>query len=283
MDFLHPSVAAILGAVIGVVGSVVVATINHRTALKLSREQADRAAPRCTAITLYAKVVEWGLEGEGVDAAYTVDASRSDRSPIEAPVFDETVYTALAVYDKPTDAHEYIFRGSGVVDMLCLHPWRGKLRFSDAGAERDPHQVRQAFADQASNAYVVVTHAYNGLQVGNEDFGVRMPLDAAEGRLVVDLSSVPHILDAMTERPRAELRSNTAEAMEISVTSYRRGIFVIEGKDLRKDDVLFLDLSIDWDRLWDHTVRISSATDRSSKSSPAGGPSRTPRRSSRPA
>ncbi|MEN1682039.1 MAG: hypothetical protein AAGJ46_20860 [Planctomycetota bacterium] len=241
---MSPSLTAVVGALIGVAGSIAVAMLQHRTALRVSQESDDRRPPRCTSVTLYAKIVRWEHASSGQAAGYVADASRSPKLPVEVGVHDEAVYTNIALYDKPTTGHEYLFRGSGVIDMLCLYPWRSKLRFSDAGAEKDPHQLRQTFGDQSSNAYVVVVHAYNGLQEGNEDFGLRMPHDVDEGRLVVDLSSVPHVIDAMTERPTAQLRPASGEPAELSVVSYRRGIYVIEGKNLRKDDVLFLDLTL---------------------------------------
>ncbi|MEM6799218.1 MAG: hypothetical protein AAF589_06860 [Planctomycetota bacterium] len=226
--------------------------------LDIDKRRQRREAPRCNLTSLYAKVVRWEVAAEGVEPLYTADATRAAASPLSVGVFDETVYTSVAVYDKPTEGHEYTFRGGGVVDLMCMYPWRDRLRFPDKGAAADPHQVRQAFSDQSSNSYVIVTHAYNGLQIGNEDFAVRMPVDSAEGRLVVDLSSVPHVMQAMTVPPRAELRSACgADQPRPQVFEYRRGIYTIVAKDLRKDDVLFLDFTVDWDKLCQHSRSTS--------------------------
>lgn len=240
---------------------------------KRHRDAIDNTPAKCQLVSLYAKVVRWEIDQDGVRPLYQADATRIPSHPLEVGVFDETVYTAIAVYDKSTVGHEYLFRGSGVVDLLCLYPWRDKLRYPDQGAAKDPHVVRQVFSDQESNAYTLVTHAYNGLQVGSEDFAVRMPIDSAEGRLVVDLSSVPHVVAAMTEPPKAELRAQGGgENPRPQVFEYRRGIYTIEAKDLEKDDVLYLDFTVDWEQLCQHTKRqnIKSTSSATGPSSNAG-------------
>lgn len=225
--------------------------------LKQSKKVAE-----CTLTSLYAKVVRWEVDQEGVKPLFAADATRHPDYPIDVDVFDETVYTAVSVYDKSTSGHEYIFRGSGVVDLLCVYPWRDKLHFTDEASAGVPQRIRQAFSHQSSNSFVMVTHAYNGLQVDQEDFAVRMPTDCKEGRLVVDLSSVPHILEAMTEAPRAELRSDhLGNRPSLQVTEYRRGIYAIEAHNLRKDDVLFLDFTVDWEQICQHSRSTSLATD----------------------
>lgn len=224
----------------------------------IDRRKSKRGEARCTLNSLYAKVVRWELGREGVAPLFRADATRHPAYPIDVEVYDETVYTSVSVYDKPTAGHEYLFRGSGVVDLLCVYPWRDKLQFNDEASAGMPQQVRQAFSQQASNSFVVVTHAYNGLQEGHEDFAVRMPVNCDEGRLVVDLSSVPHVLQAMTAPPAAELRSeHRGDRPRLQVLEYRRGIFSIEAKDVRKDDVLYLDLSVDWDQLCRHSREAS--------------------------
>lgn len=245
MELPIQEIALVLAALIGG-GATLLAT---RMQTRAQRESPDLAPARCLAKCLYAKVVRFGVAGDDAAPVYTADATRTPESPVEVGVFDETVYTSVEVFDKPREEHEYGFRSGGVADLLCLHPWRPRLRFSDRGAANDPHQIRQVFAGQPSPAFVVAAHAYNGLQPGNEDFGVRMPEDVAEGRLVVDLSSVPHLVDAMTAPPRGELRSERGETALLSVLEYRRGVYCVEHRDLRKNDVLLLDFTIDWDRL----------------------------------
>ena len=248
----NPGLAgSLLTCASGLVGLVVGKYID----LDVDRRKEKKETAQCELDSLYAKVVRWEIAGDGVEPLYNVDATRAAAAPIDVGVYDETVYTAVAVYNKPTSGHEYLFRGAGVVDLMCMHPWRDQLRFPDKGAASDPHQVRQAFSDQSSNSYVMVSHAYNGLQVGNEDFGVRMPVDCEQGRLVVDLSSVPHVLDAMTAPPQAELRSASgADNPRPQVFEYRRGIYTIEARGLRKDDVLFLDFTVDWAKLREHSA-----------------------------
>lgn len=245
MDLPIQEIALVTAALIGG-GATLLAT---RMQTRAQRDQHDRKSACCVAKCLYAKVVRFGVEREGVEPAYSADASRSPEAPLEVGVYDETVYTSVELFDKPRSDHEYGFRSAGVADLLCLYPWRPRLRFTDRGAAGDPHQVRQVFGDQASPAYVVVAHGYNGLQPGSEDFGVRMPEDVAEGRLVVDLSSVPEVVAAMTAIPRGELRAERGESAMLSVLEYRRGVYCIEHRDLRKNDVLLLDLTIDWGKL----------------------------------
>lgn len=252
--------AAILTACAGMLTIVVGKMVESRCAARQAELAAAGATASCNLVTLYCKVIRWHVHDEGSLPLYNVDATRIPELPTEVEVYDETLYTNVAVYDKPATNHEYIFRGSGVVDLLCLYPWRDRLRFADKGAAYDAHTVRQAFSDQPSNGYVMVTHAYNGLQPGHEDFAVRMPIDTSEGRLVVDLSSVPHIINAMMRSPRAELRAHDgAEVASLQVYEYRRGIYTIEAKSLKKDDVLFLDLTIDWQKLCKMQETTSSA------------------------
>lgn len=250
MDPQFWSIASPLAAaVIGVAGTLIGTRMQNAAAASRQREELSQRQPRCTLKILYAKVVRFELQTDSAEPLYLADATRSAESPIEVGVFDETVYTSVETYDRPTSEHEYSFRSSGVADLLCLTPWRSRLRFTDRGAAADPHQVRQVFSDDPSESFVVVTHAYNGLQPGHEDFGIRMPEAIDEARLVVDLSSVPRLIDAMTAPPRGELRSESAEPIQLSVLEYRRGIYCIEQRQLRKNDVLLLDFSIDWDRL----------------------------------
>ncbi|MEN0111072.1 MAG: hypothetical protein AAF805_10140 [Planctomycetota bacterium] len=249
-DLLESNVvAAVAGALVAAVATVIATRMQTAAASKARREELASGEPRCTTKILYAKVVRFELQRDDAAPLYVADASRTAETPLDTPVFDETVYTSVETYDRPTSRHEYSFRSSGVADLLCLAPWRSRLRFTDRGAASDPHQVRQVFTDEARDSFVVVTHAYNGLQPGNEDFGMRMPEDIDEARLVVDLSSIPALLGSMTEAPRGELRSEGAEAMPLSVLEYRRGIYCIEHRGLRRNDVLLLDFTFDWERL----------------------------------
>ena len=254
-QILAGSMLTICGTLIGI---VLKGVLDRRATESAKRIEIENSVAKCELISLYAKVVRWEISDGNKAPLYSADATRIEALPVDVAVFDETVYTNVAVYDRPTEGHEYIFRGSGVVDLMCVSPWRDKLRYPDQGAAKDPHLIRQAFSDQPANTYVVVTHAYNGLQLGNEDFGTRMPVDAAEGRLVVDLSSVPHIIDAMTQLPTAELRGQQqSSAVRLQVYEYRRGIYVIEAKNLKKDDVLFMDFTMTWEGVCNRKITIS--------------------------
>lgn len=241
--------AAVAAALVAAVATLVATRMQMSAAERARREELASGEPRCTSKILYAKVVRFELHRDDAAPLYLADASRTADTPLDVPVFDETVYTSVETYDRPTSRHEYSFRSSGVADLLCLAPWRSRLRFTDRGAADDVHQVRQVFTDEPSDSFVVVTHAYNGLQPGNEDFGMRLPEDIDEARLVVDLSSAPALLGAMTAPPRGELRGEGAEPMPLSVLEYRRGIYCIEHRGLRRNDVLLLDFTFDWERL----------------------------------
>ncbi|MEM1303833.1 MAG: hypothetical protein AAGG46_03000 [Planctomycetota bacterium] len=249
LQLIVPSIAAVAAATISAVATLVATRMQtrHAEAARLAAE--DATPPRCLMVTLHAKAVRWEVRSPDAEPLYVADTTRMAGVPSDVEVFDEAHYTNLTVYDKPTDDHEASFRTSGEVDVMCLEPWRDRLRFSDRAAANDPHQLRQSFSGSPSRAFVVFSHAYNGLQPGSEDFAVKMPRDAETGRLVVDLSSTPHIVEAMTAPPRGELRSEQGGVSSLSVLEYRRGIYCVEHRDLRRGDVLLLDLSIDWERL----------------------------------
>ncbi|MEO1496927.1 MAG: hypothetical protein AAFV43_07225 [Planctomycetota bacterium] len=250
MDWLDGNVIApVAAALIGAVTTLVATRMQTRAASKAQRDAAADRPARCTLKVLHAKVVRFQIDEDEAAPLYLADTTRVEGQPTEVAVNDETVYTSVETYDGPTPDHEYHFRSSGVADLMCLAPWRPALRYTDRGAASDPHVVRQVFSGEPSDAYVMITHAYNGLQPGNEDFGVRMPQDVDEARLVVDLSSVPRLLDAMSEPPRGELRCENGATAALSVLEYRRGIYCIEKQQLQKNDVLLLDFTFDWSRL----------------------------------
>lgn len=250
MDWLDGNlIAPVVAALIGAVGTLLATRMQMKAAARAERDRRAAEAPRCTMKTLHAKVVRFEIERDGAEPLYTADATRLEDRPQEVGVFDETVYTSVELYDGPTPDHEYHFRSSGVADLMCLVPWRPALRFTDRGAGADPHLVRQVFSGDPSNAFVMIAHAYNGLQPGHEDFGIRMPQDLDEARLVVDLSSTPQLVDAMSAAPRGELRSESGVVAALPVLEYRRGIYCIEKLALKKNDVMLLDFTIDWSRL----------------------------------
>ena len=125
-----------------------------------------------------------------------------------------------------------------------VHPWLGKLEFSDKDSQLIRNMV-QATVNKTSRTYAVVSYHCNGLQTGHEDVAMKMDRDTLYARLVVDLSSVPHAGSLFKLRPKAHLR--TGDATEpIGIEEYSPEIFSVTRTNLKEGQVLRIEFTLDW-------------------------------------
>ncbi len=205
------------------------------------RQMEKRGKDRQLSKIVYIKMYHLRSRGEGRTPAYKKYIHRLKR---EIDVYDEFHFYRLNIFRKPQANFRIRDRSSGIVDMQILHP-NQKVQFSDKGAEVVENYMEQTIRE-SSTIFLTNTMYYNGFQIGNEDFGMKMEMDTQEARMVVDFSSIPNYDSIILELPSGIFRRGDREE-EISISKPAPGTFQIEKKDMKKDDVLRMDFKIDWE------------------------------------
>lgn len=159
-------------------------------------------------------------------------------------VWDEFHYFRLNVFRRPRREIVCVDRSSGAVDLQILHPWQERLVFTDEGAAMIPGLVSQRITNP-STTYFTKSIYYNGLQHGNEDLAMKMEHDTDEARMIVDFSSVPGFEAFLAAPPTGTLRTTHGERT-LGVAMPYPGIFSVEAKELKCDDVLRMNFTFRW-------------------------------------
>lgn len=194
---------------------------------------------------MYVKVLHLSKKEEGKEPFYFRVIDKLGGK--EIPVFDETLFYSLNVYSQPRERYSFNFRSSGIIDLRVAHPWLENLIFPDKDEQLLEGSVKQ-LVTIPSNAYLIVSHHINGLQPGHEDFGMRMDEDTRYARLVVDFSSLPYSHPILLENPQGVLSTGEKE-MPVGVIQHFPSVYSISKEDLKKGQVLRMDLKIDWEKL----------------------------------
>lgn len=193
---------------------------------------------------LYIKVVHLSKMVDGKPPFYSRVVERLGK---EIPVYDELVYYSLNIFSKPQENFTFTFRSSGVPDPRPVHPWVGKLEFSDKDSQLIQNMV-QANVNKSCRTYAVVSHHFNGLQPGHEDVATKMDRDTLYARLVVDFSAVPGAAGIFKSHPKGSLR--TGDASEpLGIEEYSPDIFAVTRNNLKEGQVLRIEFSLDWTKL----------------------------------
>jgi hypothetical protein len=193
---------------------------------------------------LYIKVLHLSKMEEGKPPVYTRSIERLGK---EIPVYDELVFYSLNVYSKPQENFTFTFRSSGVADPRPVHPWVGKLEFSDKDSQAILNMV-QANVNKSSHSYAVISHHFNGLQPGHEDVATKLDRDALYARLVVDFSSIPGAAGLFKSHPKGSLR--TGDATEpLGIEEYSPAIYSVTRDNVKEGQVLRIEFALDWTKL----------------------------------
>lgn len=193
---------------------------------------------------MYIKVLHLSKMEDGKPPIYSRNVERLGK---EVPVYDELVYYSLNVFSKPQENFTFTVRSSGVADPRPVHPWVGKLEFSDKDSQLI-HNMVQANVNKTSRTYALVSYHVNGLQPGHEDVATKMDRDTLYARLVVDFSSIPGAATLFKVRPKASLR--TGDISEpIGIEEYSPEIFSVTRTNLKEGQVLRIEFALDWTKL----------------------------------
>lgn len=206
-------------------------------------------ATKTTALTklLHVRLICLRHRDENVHPFYFRQIPRLESEPI--PVYDEAVYTIVHTFKEERQRFKWRFRSSGVVDPRTIDPWIDKLVFSDQPASREKHLVEQTIkSPEPRSTFIVESRMYNGFQPGNEDAGTQAEYDTEYVRLVVDLTSIPNIENALRSKPTAVFRVGETES-PIDVKEVTSTIFTVARRNMKQGQVIRMDFSIDWDAL----------------------------------
>jgi hypothetical protein len=209
------------------------------------RTDPPRAAVSTASKVMYVKVIHLKREKAGQKPFYRRTIERLDGETVD--VFDEEIYYSVTAFPGNEKHYSYTFRSSGIVDPRTIHPWEEHLSFADKGAQRIKEVVSQ-LVDTPSNVYIVVSHHYNGLQLGHENVAMRADSDTSYGRLVVDFSSLPNVDSLFMERPKAKLREGNIER-SLGIEEFSSAIFSVAHDGMKKDSVLRIEFRIAWEKL----------------------------------
>ncbi|MCC7446748.1 MAG: hypothetical protein IT324_04990 [Anaerolineae bacterium] len=228
-DTLIVAVAGILAAILGALVPIIIGFVNSRRVRKAQMYKFG-----------YVKVYHLSNNGSGKAPIYQKYLSRLGR---KIDVFDEYHFYKLNIFREPQKDFIVSDRSSGIVDMQIIHPWQ-QLRFSDKGAEKNESVLIQGI-QQESSVFFMRTIYYNAIQPSNEDFGMKMERDTQEARLLVDFSSIPEYETFLKGLPKGVFRDGHKEE-QIGVIETQPGVFMATRTNLKKDDVIRIDFTIDW-------------------------------------
>ena len=227
MEVIIPSIATIVGAIIGSTVPIIVNAIRGK----------NRQAYKFVYIKLYhLKKME-----DGAPPACRRYISRLGR---EVDVFDEFHYFKVNIFKSPRKNWTVGARSRGVVDMQILHPFQ-RIAFSDIGAQEKEGSIRQVIKNKAS-AFFIRTMYYNGCQPGNENFAIKMESDTDEARIIVDFTAIPGFEKVVKGYPSGVIRRGDHEE-DIAVGETMPGMFMVSSRKLEKWDVIRIDFSFDWE------------------------------------
>jgi hypothetical protein len=184
---------------------------------------------------------------------YHLSRAAKDRPPLykrhvqrldeELGVYDEVHLFRLNLFYKEQPEFATRDRSSGAIDLQILHPWQ-KLTFPDAGEARILGALSQTIR-QKSRVFFTQTIRYNGFQPGHEEFSTRMETDVEEARFIIDFSSLANFSAILSKLPKSFLVHDSTQR-EIGLSSPSPDVFLVEAKNLKKDDVIKVVFSIDW-------------------------------------
>jgi hypothetical protein len=163
-------------------------------------------------------------------------------------VFDEFHLFRLNIFHHPRTLFTCKDRTSGAVDIQILHPWQESLHFPDRGASELRGYVEQAI-NKPSSVFLTKSMYYNALQAGHEDIAMRIEEDTDEARLMVDFSSLPAHEAMLLEAPVGYLRGEDDEEVAVGVAKPYAGVYSISYSDMKKGQVIRMELKIAWDKL----------------------------------
>ena len=163
----------------------------------------------------------------------------------EVDVYDEVHLFRLNIFYKKQAEFATYDRSSGAIDLQILHPWQ-ELMFPDLGAAKVEDVISQTIRKK-SRVFFTHTIRYNGFQPGNTEFSTRMETDVEEVRFIMDFSSLINFSAIQPSEPGKALLVHGTTKREIDLSSPSQGVFLVEAKNLEKDDVIKVDFSIDWD------------------------------------
>jgi hypothetical protein len=135
-------------------------------------------------------------------------------------------------------------RTSGAaIELTGLLPFYPELEDTD----KNPVWV-EPIVQGPSDVFVVIAHTYNGFTPGNFDLKMKVEKDTKIARFMIDFSSVPQFDKFICLKPKLTyyyFKDNEEGKTEMSIdyTVLAPGIFFIERKNMKKEEVLCFDFA----------------------------------------
>jgi len=209
------------------------------------RSATEKQDAKCIEKITYFKVLSIKEQSPTSEALYSRNVPRLNR---DISVFDECLVFSFLKFDKPIENYRTKSRSSGVIDSLILSPWVQELDFSDKGEAAIEGHLSQVIHEKVDHV-ISIDNYINGLQPGNENFAMKMPYGVKIAKLIVDFSSIPESKDFLTSFPEGFLCQPTQKEKKITVVEYRHRIFCMSGDELLTDDVIRMDVKVNWKKV----------------------------------
>jgi Domain of unknown function (DUF4062) len=141
------------------------------------------------------------------------------------------------------------------IELYSLFPFKGSLDDGDKRAT-----LIEPVILGPSDTFVSSGHTYNGFKAGDLDLGLKVEKNTNVSRLVIDFSSIPNFEDMISENPKLYYNhfptqstfSASDKMIDQEISGYKvlaPGIFFAELENMKKEEALRFEFSIDIDKI----------------------------------
>ncbi len=176
------------------------------------------------------------------------------RTGQEIEVRTESLHFRFNKFNKVNDNVEITDSSKfGIVDLNIIHPWTPKIS-SHASRKNNPHLISAKLS--GSNLYMTSSSYVNGFTKGEEDYAIMAEYPTKIARLIADFSSIQNLSKLFEKEPNAYRYFDPKFKKETplyGIQQISNGIYSIEARDLKPNEMIELDFHINWNYLNEKT------------------------------
>ena len=176
------------------------------------------------------------------------------RTGQEIPVRTESLHFRFNKFNKINDNVEITDSSKfGTVDLNIIHPWSTKIS-THASRKNNPHLISAKLS--GSNLYMTSSSYVNGFIEGEEDYAIMAEYPTKIARLIADFSSIQNLSKLFEKEPNAYRYFDPKLKKETplyGIQQISNGIYSIEARDLKLNEMIELDFHINWNYLNEST------------------------------
>jgi hypothetical protein len=188
---------------------------------------------------------------DNLNHAYIKQHKRTGES---IPVRTESLHFRFNKFNKVNDNVEITDSSKyGTVDLNIIHPWTPKLS-THPSRKNNPHLISAKLS--GSDLFMTASSYVNGFTKGEEDYAIMAEYDTKIARLIADFSSIQNLDKLFEKEPNAYRYFDPKLKQEtplFGIQQISNGIYSIEARDLKPNEMIELDFHINWDYLNEST------------------------------